>query len=103
MTQCEHLSIRASETGAKCIVCIEAKLAAAEARVKELEEELAATEEVAKEFCDRSENLGKRYDQLREALQKIAEPMKYHHWEEDPYTRAACFQFVADEALKHTR
>lgn len=37
---------------------------------------------------------------LVDALQKIDEPMKYHHWEEDPYTRAGCFQFVAHEALK---
>lgn len=35
----------------------------------------------------------------REALQKIYEPMKYHHWEAYPYTRAACFQFVAQQAL----
>lgn len=32
------------------------------------------------------------------ALRKIDEPMKYHHWEEEPYTRAGCFQFVAHEA-----
>lgn len=36
----------------------------------------------------------------QEALLKIYEPMKYHHWEEDPYTRAGCFQFVAQEVLK---
>lgn len=42
-------------------------------------------------------------DRYRAALQKIAEPMKYHHWEEDAYTRAACFQFVADEALNEPR
>jgi hypothetical protein len=34
------------------------------------------------------------------ALRKIDEPLKYHHWEEDPYTRAGCFQFIAHEALK---
>lgn len=33
-------------------------------------------------------------------LNKIYEPMKYHHWEEEPYTRAGCFQFVAQEGLK---
>lgn len=37
---------------------------------------------------------------LTNALLKIYEPMTYHHWEEDPYTRAACFQFVAQQALK---
>lgn len=37
---------------------------------------------------------------LKEALLKIYEPMKYHHREEDPYTRAACFQYVAQQALK---
>lgn len=41
-----------------------------------------------------------REARLESALQKIDEPMKYHHWEEDPYTRAGCFQFVAHEALK---
>jgi len=39
-------------------------------------------------------------DKYRLALLKIDEPLKYHHWEEDPYTRAGCFQFVAHEALK---
>lgn len=34
------------------------------------------------------------------ALKKIYEPEKYHHLEPDDYTRAACFQFVAQEALK---
>lgn len=36
---------------------------------------------------------------LREALEKIAEPEKHHHWEKDAYTRAGCFQHVAQEAL----
>jgi hypothetical protein len=39
-------------------------------------------------------------EKLREALRKIDEPHKYHHWEEDAYTRAGCFQFVAHEARK---
>ncbi len=41
-----------------------------------------------------------RIEKLRDALNKIDEPFKYHHWEEDSYTRAACFQFVACEALR---
>ncbi len=36
---------------------------------------------------------------LINALLKIYEPMTYHHWEDDPYTRAGCFQFVAQKAL----
>lgn len=79
---------------------LKSKLAAAEARVKYLESR-DDPETMAYEANVRllqSENA-----KLREALQKIAEPMKYHHWEEDAYTRAACFQFVADEALKQTR
>lgn len=35
-----------------------------------------------------------------EALRKIDDPKKYHHVEPDSYTQAACFQFVAQEALK---
>jgi len=41
-----------------------------------------------------------RVQKLVEALRKIDDPMKYHHLEEDAYTRAGCFQFVAHEALK---
>ncbi len=37
---------------------------------------------------------------LIEALLKIYEPETYHHWETDPYTRAACGQQVAMEVLQ---
>lgn len=40
-----------------------------------------------------------RHALLKEALQKIDDPVKYYHWEKDSYTRAACFQFVAQESL----
>lgn len=34
------------------------------------------------------------------ALLKIYDPKKYHHDEPDDYTRLACAQFIAQEALK---
>lgn len=37
---------------------------------------------------------------LYSSMLKIYEPTKHHHWEEDAYTRAGCFQFVAQESLK---
>ncbi len=34
------------------------------------------------------------------ALRKIEDPQTYHHWHEEPYTRAGCFQSIAHEARK---
>lgn len=52
------------------------------------------------ELSRRNDELEAENVLLKTALLKIYDPMKYHHWEEDPYTRAGCFQFVAQEALK---
>lgn len=52
------------------------------------------------ELSRQNDRLREENEKLRAALRKIDEPMKYHHWETDPYTRAGCFQFVAHEALK---
>lgn len=44
-----------------------------------------------------------RHQKLKEALQKISNPIKYHYWEADPYNpyiRANCFQSIAQEALE---
>lgn len=79
----------------------ESKLAAAETRIKELEEKVNFfNEAVQNRDGGKAGLLFAENAKMREALQKIDDPMKYHHWEEDPYTRAACFQFIASEALK---
>jgi hypothetical protein len=51
------------------------------------------------EICNRLLKLEEAYAKAVVALKKIDEPMKYHHWEDDAYTRAGCFQFVAHSAL----
>lgn len=63
-----------------------------------LARELVEHDELGAEFsfiCTMKEEV-RRY---RDALLKIYDPKKYHHWEEDTYTRAGCFQFVAQQAL----
>lgn len=41
-----------------------------------------------------------RHQKLKNALMKIFDPIQFHHWEEDPSTRAREFQRIAQEALK---
>jgi hypothetical protein len=50
--------------------------------------------------ADEVRSLESRLRIARDGLQKIANPRKYHHWESDPYTRAGCFQHVADGTLE---
>lgn len=49
---------------------------------------------------DEIRSLESRLRIAREGLQKIADPHKYHHWENEPYTRAGCFQYVASGTLE---
>jgi hypothetical protein len=49
--------------------------------------------------ADRIAQLEAENKVMEDALKKVDDPIKYHHWEQDDYTRAGCFQFVAHEAL----
>lgn len=49
--------------------------------------------------CKALDKYRERHAKLKKALLKIYDPLIYHHWEEDPYTRAGCFQHVAQESL----
>jgi hypothetical protein len=72
---------------------VDGKVKNLEERVKELEDEVVCEHQAAVDmFC--------KYDELRDALEKIADPRKRDHQEPDAYTQLGCIMNIANEALE---